>query len=332
MRELGRRRARLWTLLVLAAVLAGVSACGSAWNGDAGGTDQPGGSQAPVSPPQAIVETAPASPSELPVIAPTGELPAAAPASPSGDGSEGARIVPAAELDTSRSYMLVYSPHGDVTNIQLGDGTAEDIRGALGALKEEDLLQYVGTDKEFYAENIYLYTGNEKAEQPFFRNGYALLRNAEGRLCLRNTDDGLFCAADGLCARLNAIAESLGVLSGVTGETIASVAGAELWVDGVRHLEITEASTLAKLESLFRNARVIANPSTYNVAAVLILINGDGRRIEIELDAAGDMCVIGNSYWYDYGPGTDGDNAKNSKKELFGLLGISAWPGKAENT
>jgi hypothetical protein len=125
---------------------------------------------------------------------------------------------------------------------------------------------------------------------------------------------------------LISIVRRLGAASDITIDSITSVVKAELWVNNDKHLEITDKETLEKLESLFRNSERTFYPSTYIIAAVLTLTNSDGSNIEIELDSVGDYCIIGHTYWYDYGPGTNGDNARNNLKELFQLLGITAWP------
>lgn len=125
---------------------------------------------------------------------------------------------------------------------------------------------------------------------------------------------------------LISIVQRLRIASDISKDNITSVVKAELWVNNVKHLEISDKDTLRELESLFRNSQRMTNPSTFIIAAVLTLTNADGEFIDIELDDVSDSCIIGHTHWYDYGPGTDGDNARSNLKELFQLLGVTGWP------
>lgn len=265
---------------------------------------------------------------EIPIsTSPSPDIEVIASASPSPD-TESSYIVSENQLDKSKPYVKHFNPYGDITYIQLGDKTAGELGTMLGTAKDEvDILQYIGTKNEFYSEEIYLYIGDKlDDEQSFFDNGYSVLHNSEGELCLRDTKSGITYAADDLCSKLISIVRGLGVTSDITTDKITSIVKAELWVNNDKLMEITDKETLVKLESLFRNSERTFYPSTYIIAAVLTLTNADGSKVEIELDDVGDICIIGHTYWYDYGPGTDGDNARNNLKELFSLLGITAWP------
>jgi hypothetical protein len=198
-------------------------------------------------------------------------------------------------------------------------------------MTEIDIVQYIGTTNEFLPENIYLYIGDKlTGPQAHFSGGYSVLRNSEGKTCLKDTDSGTIYDAGGVCSKLAAISINLGVTSDMTSDKVVSVVKAALYVHNALRLEVTDNDTLEKLESMFRASERIVGPSTYNFAAVLTLTTEDGTRIDIELDEASDICVIGHAFWVDYGPGTEGDNARNSQKELFRLLGITAWPDAAQ--
>lgn len=236
--------------------------------------------------------------SESPIsTSPSPDFEPIASSSPSKD-TESSYIVPENQLDKSKPYVKHFNPYGDMTYIQLDDKSAGELIKRLGTAEEVDILQYIGTRNEFYSEEIYLYIGDKLDEDlSFLDSGYSILRNSEGKLCLRDTKSGFSYATDDICSMLISLVQRLGVSSDITKDNIASVVEAELWVNNVKHLEITDKETLQKLESMFRNSERIINPSTYNIAAVLKLTNSDGECIEIELDDVGDHCVIGHSYW-----------------------------------
>lgn len=251
------------------------------------------------------------------------------PANPSDDREAGPYAISKEELDTALPYLKIYDAYGTVSYVQLDGDTADDLSKDLTAMEETDLSEYVGTEKDYFPENIYLYIGNKlKGEQTDFGSGYSVLMNSEGNMCLRDFDEEIDYRADDVCERLLDISKQAGVIPYITKENISLVTKAELKLGESKQVEITDKETLGELERMFRNAERIVNPGTYNISAVLTLTNAEGECVDIELDEFSDICVIGHSYWYDYGPGTDGDNSRNSQKELFKLLGITAWTEK----
>lgn len=147
-----------------------------------------------------------------------------------------------------------------------------------------------------------------------------MLMNSDSELCLRDETTGKYYKADYACKSIADMAAALGTYHHITKDDIKTIEKAELSSSGVKSSVITDEDTLSKIEDIFINAKRIVNPSTFNLEQVLTLTNLDGGIIEIELDDSMDICIIGHTYWYDYGPGTNGNNAINARSELFALL------------
>lgn len=232
-------------------------------------------------------------------------------------------IVEKGSLDMTKPYIVIYNVYGtEEKYIQLDVEAANTLTKELNSISEISITDKIGTDAEFFCENIYLFVGDKlKGTQSNYGGGYSVLMNGDGKMCLRDVDAGIDYSAYSVCERIISIANDLGVYFHVTKDDIKSIVKAELTSKESKSSEITDEKTLSKIEQLFVNAERTVNPGTYNLGQVLTLTNADGKTIEIELDDDHDICVIGHTYWYDYGPGVDGDNARNARPELFALMG-----------
>lgn len=231
-------------------------------------------------------------------------------------------IVEKENLDMALPYIKIYDVYGvGIRYIQLDSQTANSLEQELNSISEVNIADKIGTAEEYFPENIYLYIGDKLGEKQADLGGYSVLMNGSGKTCLRDIDAGRDYAADSVCNSIISIADNLGVYSHITKDDIKSIIKVELAVKEERAIEITDGKTLMEIEQIFVNAERIINPSTYRFGAVLTLTNADGKTIAIELDDENDICVIGDTYWYDYGPGVSGGNARNAKSDLFELLG-----------